>query len=338
MAGARLPKNARRAAQARAGKARAFADRGMSAVAAVSLSLIPLAYRMVKLDYVSPEITNTTTVDTAPIYDTFTHVKMVILYAAAIAMLGLFLAKLLAGGHALRLSPFDAALALMCAFLMLSYFMSEYKSVALNGFIYMMDGTLEHICYCLLFFIGFHSLSGAGSPRIYFVPLYAAGAANALISLLNFLGVSMIDTAAIKFFLGIPIGARAVDAADFTSTFGNINYLSGFGGVAFSIFLAKLLLGAEPAGAAIRGVRPGAAWGAKAGSAKAGSAKAGSAGAVAGGANGGGKRAAAKAAPAAAGSAKAGSTGAKAGSAGAKIGLADAKIGSAGAKAGFAGA
>ncbi|MDR3120644.1 MAG: hypothetical protein LBU58_04840, partial [Clostridiales bacterium] len=227
-------------------------------LAVLTLSVAPLVFRMVRLDFVSPVITNTTTADTGTMTDTFTHVKMWMIYLLVGALLLIFCYKLFASAasspasaavpvYAFELTAYDALLAALCALLLLSFFFSDYKAVALNGFVYMLDGTLEHVCYCFLFFFGFHIFSKSPRRTLFLVPLYIVGIVNALISLLNFLGVRMIDTAIIKAVLGIPVNARATDAAAFTSTFGNINYLSGFGGVLFAIFFARLLFPATSA-------------------------------------------------------------------------------------------
>ena len=219
----------------------------MTGLALFTLTVAPLIFRMVRLDFVSPAITNTTTADSGAMNDVFTHYKMLIYYTLSIALIMIFAAKLLTtenGGF--RLTRYDAALAALCAFLLLSCIVSEYRVIAFNGFVYMLDGTVEHICYCLLFFFGFHVFSKSALKKWFYAPLYVCGLINALIALLNFTGVNMIDNAIVKTVLGVPANAVATNARAFTSTFGNTNYLSGFGGVLFAVFFTKLLFSASP--------------------------------------------------------------------------------------------
>ena len=214
----------------------------MARIALLLLVLCPLAFRMIRLDFISPAITNTNSVDSNAVYDTFTHIKMIILYAGTLILLCCFLYKLIATACEYRFTVYDGLALSLCILLFLSFFFSQQKGIAITGFIYMLDGTLTHVCFCLLFLFGFHVLSRAGVPERFMLPIYISCGVNALISLLNFAGVKMIDTAPIKLVLGIPVGARATDAAAFTSTFGNINYLSGFGGICFAVFFIKLLM------------------------------------------------------------------------------------------------
>jgi hypothetical protein len=108
-----------------------------------------------------------------------------------------------------------------------------------------MDGTLAHICYCVLFFFGYHVFSKSRQIKWIFTPLIVCGAANALIAFFSFIGVNMIDTAIIKVLLGVPANAVATNTRAFVSTFGNPNYLSGFGGVLFAVFFTRLMF-SEP--------------------------------------------------------------------------------------------
>ena len=217
----------------------------MTGLALFVLTIAPLVFRMVRLDFVSPAITNTTTADTGVMNDVFTHYKAQIYYVLSIALVVIFTARLLTiEDSSFRLTRYDAALAALCVFLLLSSIVSEYRVVAFNGFVYMLDGTVEHICYCLLFFFGFHVFSKSSLKKWFYVPLYACGLINALIALLNFTGVNMIDNPIIKTVLGVPANAVATNARAFTSTFGNANYLSGFGGVLFAVFFAKLMFSA----------------------------------------------------------------------------------------------
>ena len=220
-------------------------DSVMTWIALLFLTIAPVTFRMVRLDFVSPAITNTTSADTGTISDVFTHYKMLICYTVVAALIAIFIAKIMtADSGAFQLTRYDAAIAALCVFLLSSCMLSEYRVIALNGFIYMLDGTVEHICYCALFFLGFHVFSKSRAIKWIFIPLAFVGLVNAAISLLNFLGVNMIDTAIIKTILGLPAGAMAKDAKAFTSTFGNINYLSGFGGVLFAVFFTRLLFSA----------------------------------------------------------------------------------------------
>ena len=219
-------------------------DALMTGLALFVLTVAPLFFRMVRLDFVSPVITNTTTADTGVMNDVFTHYKMIIYYALAVLLIIIFAARLLTSeddGGDFRLTRYDAALGALCALLLLSCIVSEYRIVAFNGFIYMLDGTVEHICYCILFFFGFHVFSKSRFKEWFYVPLFVCGVINALIALLNFCGVSMIDTAIIKTVLGVPANAVATNARAFLSTFGNANYLSGFGGVLFAVFFTRLM-------------------------------------------------------------------------------------------------
>ena len=217
----------------------------MTGLALFVLTIAPLVFRMVRLEFVSPAITNTTTADTSVMNDVFTHYKMLMYYALSIALAIIFAARLLTTEDwGFRLTRYDAALAALCAFLLLSCLVSRYRVIALNGFIYMLDGTAGHICYCLLFFFGYHVFSRSAYKKWLYVPLYVCGLINALISLLNFSGYNMIDNAIIKTVLGVPANAVATNARAFTSTFGNANYLSGFGGVLFAVFFAKLMFSA----------------------------------------------------------------------------------------------
>ena len=208
----------------------------------ILLVLCPLAFRMVRIDFISPAITNTNAVDTNIVYDTFTYIKMVILYAATVVLLCCFLYKLFATDYQLRFTKYDWLIFALCMTLFISFFFSEQKGIALSGFIYMLDGTLTHVCFCMLFLFGFHVLSEKDLYGRFVIPVCITCSINAVISLLNFIGIKMIDTAVIKAILGIPTGARATSAAAFTSTFGNINYLSGFGGICFALFFSRLIL------------------------------------------------------------------------------------------------
>ena len=217
-------------------------NRMMTRIALLLLVLCPLAFRMIRLDFISPAITNTNSVDSNTVYDTFSHIKMIILYAGSLILLCCFLYKLFATACEHRFTVYDGLALALCVLLILSFFFSQQKGIAITGFIYMLDGTLTHICFCFLFLFGFHVFSRKGVPERFMLPIYITCGINALISLLNFVGVKMIDTMPIKLVLGIPAGARATDAAAFTSTFGNINYLSGFGGICFAVFFIKLLM------------------------------------------------------------------------------------------------
>ncbi|MCL2060564.1 MAG: hypothetical protein FWH01_16190, partial [Oscillospiraceae bacterium] len=274
MASNRKLKNRRRAETERL---RQRYDYIMTAIVLAALTIAPLVFRMVRIDFVSPAITNTTTADTGTMSDVFTHYKTLIYYALSAILVVIFSVKLLTvedmpgqrgiaeamptkksmasaisakkgiandlsdGGGGFRLTRYDAALAALCVFLLISCFATEYRLVALNGFAYMLDGTATHICYCVLFFIGYHVISRCDLKKWLFVPLYVSGLVNALISLMNFVGVEMIDIAIIKIILGVPANAIATNANAFTSTFGNINYLSGFGGVLYAVFFARFM-------------------------------------------------------------------------------------------------
>ena len=211
-------------------------------IALIVLTLAPLVFRMARISFVSPVITNTTTADTGEMSDVFTHYKSLIYYALSVVLLIIFSARLLTTEFdEFRLSRYDAAIAALCVFMLISCIASEYRVIAIQGFIYMLDGAAAHICYCVLFFFGYHVFSRSRYERWFLIPLIVSGLINALISVLNFSGVNMIDTAIVKSILGVPPGAVATNAKAFSSTFGNINYLSGFGGVLFAVFFSRLL-------------------------------------------------------------------------------------------------
>ena len=217
-------------------------DRFMLLVAMLLLTVAPLAFRIIRVPFASPDISNTKSVDTGIILDTFSVIKVRIVFVAVVLLLLCFLYKLFLTAYSLRFTFFDGLVLGLCVLFFLSFFMSDYKSVALFGFPNMMDGTMSHVFYCLLFLFGFHIFAKEHYARQFLVPLYIVCGVNAVISLLNFVGVPLVDTAIIKVVLGIPAGAKATTAAAFTSTFGNINYLSGFGGVVYAIFFARFLL------------------------------------------------------------------------------------------------
>ena len=219
-----------------------YVTRLMVNVALLLLVLCPLAFRMIRLDFISPSITNAGSLDTGIVYDSFSYIKMVILYAATAILLCCFLYKLFATPYDFRFTKYDCLILLLCALLFVSFFFSEQKSIALTGFIYMFDGTLTHICFCLLFLFGFRVLSGERFYERFALPVVIVCSVNAVISLLNFFEVKIIDTAIVKAILAVPEGTHPTDAMAFTSTFGNINYLSGFGGICFAFFLTKLIM------------------------------------------------------------------------------------------------
>jgi hypothetical protein len=217
-------------------------DSLMTFLALLALTVAPIVFHMIRQDFVAPSITNTTTADTGTMSDVFTHYKLVIYYALASSLIAIFCVKLLTlDVKDFRLTRVDAAIAALCFLLLVSCVVSEYRSIAFNGFIYMLDGTGAHLCYCVLFFFGFHVFSKSRFKNWLYAPLFVSGLINAALSLLNFTGVSLIDTAVIKVILGVPANAVATNASAFTSTFGNVNYLSGFGGVLFAIFFTRLV-------------------------------------------------------------------------------------------------
>ena len=217
----------------------------MTWLALLMLTIAPITFRFQIIDFVGPKITNTTSADTKLMTDVYTYYKMMMYYFFAAALVTIFIVKLLATASAdFRLTRYDAALGALCACLLISCLLSDYRPIAINGFVFMLDGTLVHICYCAFFFFGFHVFSKSRLRDKFLIPLIIVGLVNALISLLNFLGVHMVESPIIRFAMGLPSGAVAKDASAFASTFGNINYLSGFGGVFFAIFFARLLFSA----------------------------------------------------------------------------------------------
>ena len=217
------------------------ADKAITWVMLVFMSIQPIAFRLMRLDFVAPGILNTSVTDTGVLYDTYTQLKMILLYIVAGMLLLMFIYKIVSEGYIARLTAFDALLGALCLILALSVLMSDMKSVALNGLMYMRDGALPHIAFCFMFFLGYHVLSRYSKPNQLFVPLCIIGGVNALVSLLNFLGVDMVAIGVVRFLLGMPPGARPAEGAGFASTLGNVNYLSGFAGVMFAIFFARLL-------------------------------------------------------------------------------------------------
>ena len=217
-------------------------DSFMTFLALLALTIAPIVFHMIRQEFVAPSITNTTTADSGSMSDVFTHYKMVIYYALSALLILVFWIKLLTlESVEFRLTRIDAALAALCFLLLVSCIVSQYRSIAFNGFIYMLDGTGVHLCYCVLFFFGFHVFSKSPLRKWMYAPLFVSGLVNATLTLMNFMGVKLIDTAIIKVVLGVPANAVATNASAFTSTFGNINYLSGFGGVLFAIFFTRLV-------------------------------------------------------------------------------------------------
>jgi len=217
-------------------------DRVIVWTALIFMSVQPLVFRIINIKFISPDITNYSAVDTGIRTDTFTELKMILLYTITGLLLLMFVYKLLFRSGWFNLTVFDAILCILCVFLILSVFMSETRSIALYGMLQMRIGALSCICYCLMFFIGFHVMSGYKKAGLLFIPLYIIGGVNALTSFLNFFGYNVVNSPIIKFILGVPVNSVATTAAEFSSTFGNVNYLSGFGGAMFAVFFSRLLL------------------------------------------------------------------------------------------------
>lgn len=208
------------------------------------LIILPLITRATGIEFISPMIGVSPTIESGIHGDVFTYYKWWMLVLVTSALVGIFLYLLMATGYVIPLSTMNFLLAIMIVALLVSAVFAPYKTLALYGMYNRHDGTVTYICYFILLFLASQISYTTKQLKYVFLALTPVLVINTILGLLGFWGYELVDKNWVKVLL-FPSDLEVVEGSRFISTINHGNYVSGFAGVLISIFMTLTILSKE---------------------------------------------------------------------------------------------
>lgn len=181
--------------------------------------------------------------DDTVLFDCFSHVKSVAVMAVSIVAAVLLSVYLLSKKRRIRRTYLYIPMAMYAFFILLSYFMSEWKDFSLFGTYDRFEGTIVHLCYLFMMFYTVNAVDNERQLKLIIDTLFAGVTIACLIGLSQFLGHDFFSQG-----IGKSILLGGLDA-DVTFNFGggkiyqtvyNINYVAFYMCLVFPILICRI--------------------------------------------------------------------------------------------------
>jgi len=208
----------------------------------IIIALVPLITRMVVLPHIAPTISGNI-LDTGMKGNAFTYLKMNLLIILNTIAGLLFFYKMVFLKYHIKPSFINIPTAALFILILLSCLFSSYSSVATTGIYTRHEGTLTYIMYISLFFIAANIQIKPKYLDYFVYALAPIVIVNAVLGLLGFYGVNILDNPSVRALVISPTFAEYINAgSSLITTINNPNYVSGIAAVVFMIYLSKFLL------------------------------------------------------------------------------------------------
>lgn len=207
----------------------------------IIIALVPLITRMVVLPHIAPTISGNI-LDSGMKGNAFTYLKMNLLIILTTIAGLLFLYKMVFLKYHIKPSFINIPMAALFILILLSCLFSSYSSVATTGIYTRHEGTLTYIMYIALFFIAANIQIKPKYLDYFVYALAPIVIVNAVLGLLGFYGINILDNPTIQAIVISPEVAKYLnEGSSFVTTINNPNYVSGVASVVFVIFLIRFL-------------------------------------------------------------------------------------------------
>lgn len=210
------------------------------------LVIVPIINRGIFISHVGPNITGSI-LDTGMKFEFASYYKMVILAFLTIAALAVFIYKLLKENSQISLDYTSIPLLALIILILLSGFAAKYQTLSLVGEFDRHEGTLTNLSYLFLFLVAANMVYTVRQTKWFYYFLYPVVGVNLLLVLLHFYNYDTLRNPFVLSLLLPPqLSAGGLSANSYiNSTFGNPDFLSGFGGIVTILFLTRAILVTE---------------------------------------------------------------------------------------------
>ncbi|NSL52042.1 O-antigen ligase family protein [Calidifontibacillus erzurumensis] len=210
----------------------------------IILAILPLITRLKVTYFISPLISQNPNLGSSTVGDVFTYYKFIFLIFTTSILLILFLYRTFGIGIPIKKSIINLPLAFLSLFVTLSAVFAPYKSLALVGMYNRHEGAITYLCYFTLLFIASNLTYTKKMLHKIIYALYPLAIVNAVLGLLGFYGIELINNSFIRALLfPSDIQEESITAgSNFITTINHGNYVSGISAVLITIFLMMFIL------------------------------------------------------------------------------------------------
>ena len=206
----------------------------------IMLVVIPLTVKMHPTDHINP-IVGSNFLSTAFTMDLFSFYKYVFLIIGTGFLIIFFLTKMLSKGYTIKQDKINIPLLVFITLILLSAIFAEYKHFALIGIYNRYEATIAFLSYASIFLIA-ANINYTEKKITYLIrALYPLAIVNAVLGLLWFYGINIMEIEFIRNFLTSSALSDDAVVGHILATFPNPNYVSGIGAVLCLMFLTKAI-------------------------------------------------------------------------------------------------
>lgn len=217
-------------------------DQALTWLLLLILALVPLVIYLGFRDHVSPIITKTL-LDTGKKPELFSYYKFIFLFFGTCILTILFLLKMIVTRYQVPPSYINSPLLALFLIILVSGVFAEYHTISILGKYNRFEGTLAYLMYLALFFISSNLIYSNARANWFVLALYPFTVINAVLGLINLYGINLLHTSLASFIIPSSIPMSNVEASSFvSSTLSNPDYISGTGGMLFSLFFSRSIM------------------------------------------------------------------------------------------------